>query len=378
MPPGIIVTESAISTGTVTSQGINRFYLFGVSTNVTPADINTPIFVTNLTEFNTRFPGALEITTLSIAFFFANYPQGQLFFINCKDPAIAAPATTLDRQNYIFALSQIAARGQNLELGIISIPETVNLVNQADRTAVYASAEALCQRLDWLHFVNSATTTDNKAKVLAERNLYSSPLGHSAYYYGFIRDANTKNIPVSVAAVAIALRRSREEAPFEPPAGANYPLQGVSSIVNYVDNDADYDELKLRGINVIQQIPRVGWCLWGARTLAIEPKFQFINTRMAVSVATFELQIAVTPFLFRAIDPRGSVTLAIDNTIVSVMSSLFNRGGLSGEEITKSFRIVDRPVTDGNLRRILKRVLARYVDTLEEISIDVINVDVIS
>ena len=374
MPAGITINESAISTALSQSLGFDRCYLVGTSTNATPSELNTPTSVKDLAEFISKFPSAPEITVNSVKYFFINFPQGKLFFINAKDAAIiGAP---LDKGHYTFALAEISKK-QNLELGILTIPEMVNITAQADRTAVYAASESLCQKHRWLNFVNSSTATDTKAKAIAERDLYASPNGHSAYYYGFTKDADNKNTPVAVVAAAIALRRAREETPFEPPAGANYPLQGVSSIVNYVDNDTDYQDLKNKGINVIQQIPKIGWCLWGARTLSLDAKFQQINSRTAISLVSKQLEDSLLPMLFASSDPQGYTRREVTRIAASILQQAYLNGGLSGATPEEAYRFEEVADVTGNLRRVQLKIYARFVDTLEEILVQLVNVDVI-
>ncbi|NEQ25290.1 MAG: hypothetical protein F6K28_40730 [Microcoleus sp. SIO2G3] len=374
MPPGITVIESAASTIAAPSLGIDRAYLFGTSINATATEQNTPILIKDATDFSLRFPGAPDIVVQSVKLFFANYPTGNLYFINCFDPAITNDPT--NKGHLVYGINLISKR-KNLTIGIAIAPQFSTIALQADRTTVFSALESLCQQLDWLHFVNCATTTDTKQEALDERALYTSPYGHSAFYYGFVQTSDLKTAPVSVIASAIALRRAKEDAPYEPPAGALYPLSGISSVVSYVDNENDYRDLRDKGVNVIQDIPKVGFCLWGARTLSTDAKFQQINSRMAISLVSRQLSDELQPLLFSSSDPQGFTRREVLRRSASILNTAYLNGGLSGSTPEEAYRFEEVESAINNLRQTQIKIYARFVDTLEEIFIQLVNVDII-
>ena len=372
MPVGITITEIGVSTLLPTLEGIDRVYMVITSTNT--ADANNPVQVRDLAAFSSRFPGAQVIVTASVRHFFRNYPQGNLYIVTANDPAIVGDPTAVGHFSY--ALDQLRMR-INLDLGVLIIPEMANVTAQADRTTLYSAAESLCQRRRWLHFVNLASGTDTKAKAIAERALYASPFGHSAAFYSFIIDPETQRVPIAVTAAAIELKRSKEESPYSPPAGAKYPIQGVASVANYVFDESDYEDLKAQNINVVQDIPKIGLCLWGARSLAIDPKFGQINTRAAISIISKQLDEALTPILFEESDPQGFTRREVIRVSTSILERGYLQGGLSGETSDEAYKIVQTELASDvpNLRKFQIKIYARFVDTLEQIEVQLINVD---
>lgn len=371
--PGINVTESAISVSQPSRLGIRRIYVIGYSTNNTAADLNTPILVKTLTEFTTRFPGAADILVASIRAIFRNFAEAEVYFISGKDTAVADP---LSPAHLVFALDRLKNR-TDLDLGFLIIPAMSSLTTQADRTNVFSNAESFCNKLDWLFLANTAIDTDTKAEALTERALYASPQGHSALYYGLVIDPEAKSVPVAAFVAAIAVRRVIKETPFSPPGGEKYPLQGVSSLIGYVDNIVDYNDLQTQNINVLQRIPESGVCIWGARTLSTNVIFSQVNTRMAISVTSRRIERTVQPLLFESVDPQGYIRREVVRRVVSILQTIFLNNGLSGSSPEQAYRVEEVVTTETNLRKIQIKIFGVFVGTLEEIEIQLISVDAI-
>ncbi len=254
-------------------------------------------------------------------------------------------------------------------------------------TSPYSGGETLAQKADWLHFFYTATITDTKTEALTERDLYASQLGNSALYYGIGVTSDDKQIPISVIAAAIALRRFKEESPYSPPAGVLYSVKGLKSVNGYVRTEADHEQLRDKGINVLQKFPKIGLCFSGARTLATEIKFSQINSKVALILIKNQLREVLLPLLFESSDPQGYIRREAVRRIISVLQIFYINGGLSGETPEKAFRVVEVPVvtttTNTNnqfvqsLLKIQIKVYVRVVETLEDIEIELVNVDII-
>jgi hypothetical protein len=396
---GISINEISQASTAVATDRISKCTLLCTPSGAAASLLNQLIGVSSATDFAVKYPTAPEVVLQSVKMFFLNYADGQLNIFACSDSTLTGNTQT-DLKGHILKGVGLLTLRTDLDLSFCICPEIGGFTAQADRTAIFSAIETLCQKFDWLFFFNAAVDTDTKAKALSERALYSSPLGHSSFYYGRIVDNDSKIVPVSVAAAAIALKRDRSE-PYAPPAGAKYPLQGVKDLVNYVDNAVDYKDLNAQQINVLQRIPKYGTCIWGAQTLSIDPRFSLINTRMSVSVATFRLESSLIPVLFNSSDPQGRTNRDVDRTIISLMTNLWQENALSGATPEESFKIVDIVVpatpTQGtgtttpqgttaqttaqtttiarNLRKIQKQVFGRFVEHIQMIEIGVFVVD---
>jgi hypothetical protein len=364
-------------------------------------DLNQPVGVNTLTQFTTKFPSAPERVLQAVKFFLLNNPDGQLQIYACNDAATTGSTPADLKQHLLTGIATLGAR-VDLELSYIICPEMATFTTQSDRTAIFSAIQSFCEKADWLFLVNTATATDTKAKAIAERALYSSAQGHSSIYYGGITDNENKGVDVAVAAAAIALKRDRNE-PYSPPAGAKYPILGVKTLINYVDNVTDYNDLKAQQINVIQTIPKVGNCIWGAQTLSVDTKFSLLNTRLAISVCGQRLQDALTPILFNSTDPQGRTSREVDRVIITLLNNIWLEGGLSGETPDEAFKVEDIFVPANptattpeqqqqqqqqqqqtattsiapSLKTIKKRIFARFVEHVQQIEVGIFVVDVL-
>lgn len=395
MPIGITITEKSISTTASATGRINRLIFLVTPSGADAALLNQLQAVTSATDLKLKYPSVAEVVEDAIKLVFLNFAQANVLIYACNDTT-ETDATAV--QTHITKGAELLAKRTDLELAYVVCPEMGALADQAERTAVYSAIQSFCEVSDWLFFVNTANVTTTKTEGIAERQLYTSAKGHSSLFYGLITTNDDKTVPVAPVAAAIALKRDQSEA-FAPPAGARYPILGVKDLVNYVDNETDYNDLKAQQINVLQKIPRFGTCIWGAQTLATDTKFQLINTRAAVSVTSNRLTLALTPILFQASDPQGRTNREVDRIIISQMTDLWLEGGLSGDTPEDAFRIVDvivpetntgaidttgadttAPTTTGttvtrSVRRVRKQVYARFVEHVEMIEVGLFIVD---
>jgi hypothetical protein len=391
---GISINEISQATTATATDRISKCTLLIIPSGAAVALLNQFVGVSSATDFTSKFPTASEVVLQSVKIFFLNNPDGQLSVYACSDSTITGNTQTDWKAHLLKGIGLLTLR-TDIDLSLCVCPEIGAFTAQADRTAVYSAIQSMCEKFDWLFFLNAAVDTDTKAKAITERALYSSPLGHSSFFYGRIKDNDDKIVPISVVAAAIALKRDRVE-PYSPPAGAKYPVQGIKDLVNYVDNVTDYNDLKSQQINVLQKIPRYGTCLWGAQTLSTDTKFSLINTRMAVSVASFRLESALIPILFAASDPQGRTNREVDRIIISLMTNLWLEGALSGATPEDAFKIEDvlvpadptqqqqaqQPATTTtaitrSLKKIQKKIYARFVEHITQIELSVFVVDIL-
>ncbi len=395
---GININEISQATTATATDRISKCTLLIIPSGAAAALLNQFVGVSSATDFTSKFPTASEVVLQSVKIFFLNNPDGQLSVYACSDSTITGNTQTDWKAHLLKGIGLLTLR-TDIDLSLCVCPEIGAFTAQSDRTAVYSAIQSMCEKFDWLFFLNAAVDTDTKTKAIAERALYSSPLGHSSFFYGRIKDNDDKIVPVSVVAAAICLKRDRIE-PYSPPAGAKYPVQGIKDLVNYVDNATDYNDLKNQQINVLQKVPRYGTCLWGAQTLSTDTKFSLINTRIAVSVASFRLENALIPILFAASDPQGRTNREVDRIIISLMTNLWLEGALSGATPEDAFKIEDvlvpadpaqqqaqqqqgqQPATATtaiarSLKKIEKKIYARFVEHVSQVQLSVFVVDVL-
>lgn len=368
---GISIVESSLNIVTNTTTYVERTYVFGTATGANIADLNTPVRVENFTAFTARFSGVAPVTAASIRLFFRNFSEGNLFFVACKNPDLSDASDP--KGDLIYGISKIALR-TDLRLGTVLCPEQCAFTVQADRTAVYAALHGMCEKLDWMNLINTALTTQTPAAAETERTLYSAVQGHSALYFKAEKDIEGVDVPITPIVAAIAQRRGRDVSAYAPPGGADYPVSGLQTPLNVV-NEQDYYALQAKNINTLQQVGRDGnYYVWGARTLSTDERFLQINTRIANSLISKELEYGLIPFLFDSVDPQGFTRRQIVMTGVSILQNAYANGGLSGDTPEQAFKVEEISTINSGLRKIQIKLLARFVDTLEMIEVALVNV----
>ncbi len=375
---GVIVTEKVDPQGfaQTPNQRFSRLTLFGWSS---ATEHNEIVRVTSLSDFNTKFPSARPEAVATVAWWFASSPRGILQFVSARDDGVADTPVDADspapKAHYLAAIAAIKAL-PTLEATFLVVPELVQVTAQADRTEIYSAMEGLASERQLIHLMNGAAATDTVAEAEAEATLYSSPLGHSSFYYGFEKDASDRLIPIAAIAGSIGVQRSILESPYEPPAGAKYPIKGTSSAVSLVTAEADYESLRDRNINVVQDIARVGRCIWGARTLASDKKYRFINTRMVLSLAVRDLQEDLRPLVFESGDPQSTNRAESLRLIVGRVERIYAEGGLNGSILSDAYRLEEVEEQD-NPEKSKFRLYLRPVGAIEEIEVELYNVEVL-
>lgn len=369
-PPGISITEIAVTRAIANPDNISRAYIFGTSNGT---QLNTPVSIENATDASTKFPGMQEITLQSIKLIYKNYPEASLYFVSAKDPAVAD--LTSIRQHFVYATNLLGSK-TDLEIGYITAPEVANSTVQDDRTTIYAAFNGMCEKTDCIHLFNTGISTDDEDKAVTERDLYTSNNGHSWLYYSLPTDSEDKRVPMAAIGTAIALRAGAQN-PYRPPGGPDFPITGIKTFNNPVDTVPKYEKLRDKNINCAYKIRGIGTCIWLTRTLSTDEKFQQANTRMAISLITTQLTDAVIPLLFEPSDPRGATREEVLAVITSILQQAYEDGGLSGATTQQAYRIEEVTSTVVDLTKVTVKAFARFVETLEQIEIQLVNVDTI-
>lgn len=207
-----------------------------------------------------------------------------------------------------------------------------------------------------------------------EHLMYTSPLGHLAYYAPYLVDLEGYNVPPSSAVVGMALRSYRERGFFEPPAGVNYPLRGVlRPQINLTR--AHQQQSNPTGMNAIRLLPNQGTVVYGARTRSGNKLFKWVNTRIIVNVVINSLRNSFDDKIFRAIDGTQTMFREIRGTAEGILFRLWSGGALFGANAQDSYRVIcndtnnaDFSLEDGVVN---VQIFVVPVSTLEVVSITI-------
>lgn len=191
-------------------------------------------------------------------------------------------------------------------------------------------------------------------------NLGRQHLQWGAAYYPYLwlrpRVATAQGVQqifalASAAAAAAYSTTDQERGIWKAP--ANVPIQGVlglSTTLSLHEMGALYDPEDGHAVNLIRSIHGRGVYLWGARTLANEAPWRYVNVRRLVSFIEASLHHRT---LFAVFEPNSLRTWIIVKGICEAfLKSLWEAGGLAGTQQGEAYRVsigVDESMTQADV-----------------------------
>lgn len=359
---------------------VSKIYLFATSSNSNPAEINTPIKLDKDNYLSEDYDLATVVIS-SIEGISRNSPRAEIYIIYCKKEG---GGSILD--NLTEGLNQVQL-DDSLEAGYILIPEHETLLSAGDKGTLQQRVDSLALEKHWIYFLNAESGITVEA-VKTEAENYTSKLGHSAMFFGHViyagkptdkekneeglTDTDTKDreCPLSAIAAAIAVEATVAEGASQAPAGTAYPVVNPGAIPEYVGSDTDFTTLKNAGVNTLKRIGKFGYCIWGARTLAEEQRFLFINTRQCINTVARQLEDALTPYLLEPIDPRGRTTSEVVMISTSIMEAAYENNYLTGNSPAEAYQIIQFPIENSVVKI---QIIGNFVNSIEQIEITLVN-----
>ncbi|BAY23717.1 phage tail sheath protein [Calothrix sp. NIES-2100] len=271
----------------------------------------------------------------------ADDPQANLTVTVGSNLSVAAlNLTTPAATDYVFAIENSFDAEDGWNQGFIIAPEAFQLLaTQSDRLAVGNAMESLAsdEAYDWVALIDSGTGL-TVAEAQAEGILYTSPQGHSGFYYPYLTDLEDGVVPPSSAVAGVATRRYREEGFQQPPAGSRFPVLGVKDVVTKV-NTQQQEVLNPLGINIIRNLRNKGICVWAMRTRSTSEFYTFLSTRVVMNVLNGSLRSSFDNDLFSVIDGQGILLNTIAQTASALCSRLWRGKALFGATEADAFEI---------------------------------------
>jgi hypothetical protein len=281
------------------------------------------------------------------------------FLIRSDNPAVTLTVTESDDDvtlqnvtpeslpnatDYIYAIENTfdSVGGKNLEQGFLICPEGFqNLANASQRLALGTAMHDLCadKDFDWLALVDCGPDLTTVAQVQADGQQYSTPQGHLAFYAPYLIDLEDGVVPSSAAIAGLATRRYRNQSFHQPPAGAQFPVQGVKDVQTRFGN-TQQSVLNPLGINLVRFLLNLGVVSWGARTRSSNSFYQFVNTRVILNVLNGTLRDSFDYEIFSAIDGFGILFSRIQETARSICRRFWLSGALYGQTEQEAFACI--------------------------------------
>jgi hypothetical protein len=119
-------------------------------------------------------------------------------------------------------------------------------------------------------------------------------------------------------------------------APANEPVLGVSELVTSV-SDKEQAALNVKGINIIRWRPGAGIRIWGARTVAADALWNYVNVRRLFLFIERSVRDSVNWAVFQ---PNNNQTREnLKNSIAAFLFRCYNMGMLDGDSWADSFTV---------------------------------------
>ncbi len=223
--------------------------------------------------------------------------------------------------------------------GYVFAPEFYqNIASATDRASLAGVLEAFVSdpEYNWISIVDcgsdSATgsATGIVNRVTTERNLLSSPKGHSAFFFPYWKNLLNVNVPMSASVVGVALRAYRAKGFQQPPAGTTFPVYGVTDATFNVSSKTQA-VLNPIGINCGRRLPAGrGVVIYGSRTLSTSPYYRFVTTRVIMNILAGTMRRSFDEFVFSSVDGLGILFSRIKLTCVGICEAMRKSGALYG------------------------------------------------
>lgn len=260
----------------------------------------------------------------------------------------ATTATTATPRDIADCLNVVFEPGNRQ--GFLCAPEFFQAYTDlTDRTALQLTLESFAANPDY-NFValidcgaTTATQTTGGTAIqaaIAERNTFTSPRGHSWYYFPYLTNLSGINVPPSLAVAGVALRRGRNENFAQPDAGVNYPIYGVSG-VSFKVTESIQAQLNPLSINCIRKLPQGrGIVVYGSRTLSTSSYYRFGSVRVILNVLASSLKLAFDALIFTLVDGQGVLFSRIKQTAAAFCEQLRQQGALYGATPSDAYLVI--------------------------------------
>ncbi len=330
-------------------------------------------------EVNTKLPGVAYMVGNMVNFVSTSVITATANITLGTAVAAGALPTAVD-----VAHSISIAFSPEMRQGYLIAPEFFQAFTvSTDRIILANAMEALASdaNFNWCALLDaSATLATSKAvgtvtNAVNEAALYSSPKGHSSYFFPYWFNTTNTAVPMSASVAGVAIRAYRSKGFTQPPAGVTFPVYGVV--------DATYDVtaksqavLNPVGVNCGRRLPNGrGTVIYGSRTLSKNPYYKFLTTRVIMNVLSGTLKNAFDEFIFSSVDGLGVLFSRVKLTCIAICEAMRSSGALFGATPAEAYLVVcdltNNPALDLESGKVTVDVIVKPSPVLEALSVRV-------
>jgi phage tail sheath protein FI len=327
-------------------------------TNNIPMDAADPIVDVETQEFALRIvtPGAgtENFTQLSMnpghSRYFATSVNSSSVDVSLADP----PSTSLPPRNIPAVLgakelengldddlSQIQTAHYQAGIDGLERVDDVNILCIPDRTdqGIQQAMIDHCEKMSDRFAVLDPQRNSTIAAISAQRLGVNSDNGYAALYYPWITIRNPVaegriTVPPSGHVAGLYARTDGSRGVHKAP--ANDTLRGVLALERTLSDD-EQGPLNEDGINVIRAFPGRGIRVWGARTIASNTQWQYINVRRLMLFIEESIQEGTQ---FAVFEPNDIGLWAIlRRQVTDFLTNVWRDGALVGAAPSDAFHV---------------------------------------
>ena len=254
-------------------------------------------------------------------------------------------------------------------LAIPDLPTCVTKTGTADmarQAGVINNAATYCQQKMSMFLVADPPfgLSIDQMQAYKQGTTTNVPLSNNygAIYYPWITmgmpgGANNISIPPSGPVVGVYAATDTAVGVYKAPAGINdgnipFALDVERNITN-----SDQDVLNPYGINAIRLLPTYGTCVWGARTLAIDSEWTYVNVRRLFIYLESSIKRACWWVVFEPNSPKLWGT--VKRNITAFLTQQWQAGALYGATADEAFFV---KIDEDNNPRELQALGQMHID----------------
>lgn len=261
-------------------------------------------------------------------------------------PALMEPANYSSYQGDAVKRTGLEGLAQYDDISIVAIPDLMTKTPGQDKldltmvkavqTALIAHCEGLGDRVAILDTPPNMTAQEVKNWRMNVTGFDSS---YAAMYYPWIEvmDAATNQpimMPPSGHLAGIWARSDSERGVHKAP--ANEIVRGCTKL-QYNVTKGEQDTLNPVGVNCIRFFPGMGYRVWGARTLASDASWRYINVRRLFNMIEQTLR---TSTMWAVFEPNDQMLWSrLRRDVGNFLMGLYSQGMLFGSSSTQAFYV---------------------------------------
>jgi hypothetical protein len=178
------------------------------------------------------------------------------------------------------------------DINIVAIPDLVNpdIADAADARDATIAGFTYCENRKDCFFVADSVKGLSPQDVLKYKrgtdqfsgNAFKSTYGALYYPWIFVSDpltSNRKLVPPSGAVAGTYSATDVRRGVHKAPAGTEDGFLNTAVEIERAITKGEQDTLNPAGVNVIRKFPESGIVIWGARTVATDPEWKYVNVR---------------------------------------------------------------------------------------------------